>query len=40
MNETESGINQLAYSSIQGSEHLFPNYFPTIYRGRQIEGRL
>jgi len=25
---------------MQGSEYLFPNYFPTNYRGRQIDGRL
>ncbi|MEA2062264.1 MAG: beta-N-acetylhexosaminidase [Gemmatimonadota bacterium] len=34
------GMRQLAYSSMQGSEHLFPNYFPTTYRGRKISGRL
>ncbi len=39
-NENKAGIEQLSYSSIQGSEFLFPNYFPTTYRGRQITGRL
>jgi hypothetical protein len=38
--EKKVGIRQLAYSSIQGMEDLFPNYFPTVYRGRQTEGRL
>lgn len=40
INETKAGIDQLAYSSMQGSEYLFPNYFPTTYRDREIEGRL
>jgi hypothetical protein len=39
-NENEAGIKQLSYNSMQGSEYLFPNYFPTTYRGRQIDGRL
>ncbi len=39
-NETNAGIEQLSYNSMQGSEYLFPNYFPTSYRGRQINGRL
>jgi hexosaminidase len=39
-NENKAGIKQLSYSSMQGSEYLFPNYFPTIYRDRQIDGRL
>ena len=39
-NETQTGIKQLSYNSMQGSEYLFPNYFPTTYRGRQIDGRL
>jgi len=39
-NENKAGVEQLSYSSIQGSEHLFPNYFPTTYRDRQIAGRL
>ena len=39
-NENNAGIRQLSYSSMQGSEYLFPNYFPTSYRGRQIDGRL
>ncbi len=38
--ENEAGIEQLSYSSMQGSEYLFPNYFPTNYRERQINGRL
>ncbi|MGW8180559.1 MAG: beta-N-acetylhexosaminidase, partial [bacterium] len=38
--ERAVGIRQLAYSSIQGMEDLFPNYFPTVYRGRPTEGRL
>jgi hypothetical protein len=39
-NENKAGIEQLSYSSMQGAEYLFPNYFPTTYRDRQIEGRL
>jgi hypothetical protein len=39
-NENKAGIRQLSYNSMQGSEYLFPNYFPTTYRGRQIVGRL
>jgi len=39
-NENKTGIRQLAYSSMQGTEFLFPNYFPTTYRERPIEGRL
>ncbi|MEN8230849.1 MAG: beta-N-acetylhexosaminidase [Bacteroidota bacterium] len=39
-NENRAGIEQLSYNSMQGSEYLFPNYFPTTYRGRQIDGRL
>ncbi len=39
-NENKAGIKQLSYSSMQGSEYLFPNYFPTTYRGRHIDGRL
>lgn len=38
--EKKRGIKGLVYNSIQGSEYLFPNYFPTTYRGRQIEGNL
>jgi hypothetical protein len=34
------GMRQLAYSSVQGAEELFPNHFPTSYRGRRTEGRL
>lgn len=39
-NENETGIKQLSYNSMQGSEYLFPNYFPTTYRNRKIAGRL
>ncbi len=39
-NEAKVGIRQLAYSSTQGGELLFPNHFPTTYRGRQTRGRL
>ncbi|MFK5971815.1 MAG: glycoside hydrolase family 20 zincin-like fold domain-containing protein [Flavobacteriaceae bacterium] len=39
-NETKAGVKQLSYSSIQGAELLFPNYFATNYRGRSIKGRL
>ncbi len=39
-NENEAGIKQLAYSSMQGAEYLFPNYFPTKYRNGETEGRL
>jgi len=38
--ERKVGIRQLAYSSTQGSEWLFPNHFPTVYRGRPTRGRL
>jgi hypothetical protein len=38
--EIDAGIHQIAYTSMQGSEFLFPNLFPTEYRGRQIQGRL
>ena len=38
--ENKAGIKQLIYNSIQGSEYLFPNYFPTQYRNVQIEGNL
>jgi len=38
--ENRHGILQIAYSSMQGSEHLFPNLFPTEYRGRRTRGRL
>ena len=40
VNETKAGLDQLSYSSMQGAEYLFPNYFPTTYRGRQTDGRL
>jgi hexosaminidase len=33
-------IKQFAYSSIQGNEWLFPNYFMGSYRGKDIQGRL
>jgi hexosaminidase len=39
-NEKKIGMRQLAYNSMQGSEYLFPNYFPTVYRGRKISGRI
>lgn len=39
-NENKAGIKQLSYSSMQGAEYLFPNYFPTEYRNKHIEGRL
>ena len=39
-NEKKVGIRQLAYSSTQGAELLFPNHFPTGYRGREDRGRL
>jgi len=38
--ENKAGIRQLIYNSIQGSEYLFPNYFPTRYRKVNIKGRL
>ncbi|MEQ6120424.1 beta-N-acetylhexosaminidase [Reichenbachiella sp. MALMAid0571] len=40
VNETKTGLDQLSYSSIQGAEFLFPNYFPVTYRGKYTEGRL
>ncbi|HUU30281.1 MAG TPA: beta-N-acetylhexosaminidase [archaeon] len=40
VNQRKIGMRQLAYTPIQGSELLFPNYFPTEYRGRWNEGRL
>jgi hexosaminidase len=36
----KAGIQQLIYNSIQGSEYLFPNYFPTKYRENEIKGNL
>ncbi|MEQ8552090.1 MAG: beta-N-acetylhexosaminidase [Cyclobacteriaceae bacterium] len=36
----KAGIKQFAYSSMQGNEMLFPNYYPTFFRGRDIKGRL
>lgn len=35
-NENKAGIKQLAYSSMQGAEFLFPNYFPGVH----LKGRL
>ena len=39
-NMNKAGIQQFAYTSMQGSEWLFPNYFMGKYRGRDIRGRL
>lgn len=39
-NQNKVGIKQLAYSSMQGAEYLFPNFFETTYRNRLIDGRL
>ncbi|HUU26954.1 MAG TPA: beta-N-acetylhexosaminidase [archaeon] len=39
-NKNKVGMEGLAYSSIQGSELLFPNYFPCTYRGVENSGRL
>lgn len=39
-NLNNAKVKQFAYSSMQGSEWLFPNYFRGKYRGRDIEGRL
>lgn len=39
-NMNRAKIKQFAYSSMQGSEWLFPNYFMGFYRGRNIQGRL
>lgn len=36
----QAGVKQFAYSSMQGNEFLFPNYFQTKFRGKQIKGRL
>jgi len=38
--QNKVGMRQLAYTPIEGDELLFPNYFPTEYRGRLNEGRL
>ena len=38
--ENIAGIRQLNYNSVQGAEYLFPNYFPTLYRQKPIEGNL
>ncbi|HLA39059.1 MAG TPA: family 20 glycosylhydrolase, partial [Candidatus Glassbacteria bacterium] len=38
--QNKIGMRQLAYTSIQGMELLFPNYFPIEYRGQLNEGRL
>ncbi len=34
------GMRQLAYTSMQGAELLFPNYLPADYRGRRSRGRV
>jgi hexosaminidase len=36
----KAGIQQLNYNSIQGSEYLFPNYFPTRFQESEIKGNL
>ncbi len=36
----KAGIQQLIYNSIQGSEYLFPNYFPTRYKESESKGNL
>lgn len=36
----KAGIQQLIYNSIQGSEYLFPNYFPTRHREAETKGNL
>jgi len=33
-------VRQLSYTSMHGAELLFPNYFNTLYRGSDFEGRL
>jgi hexosaminidase len=38
--ENKSGMRQLAYSSIQGAEYLFPNHFSIEDRGKITEGRM
>ncbi|MBW7998210.1 MAG: family 20 glycosylhydrolase [Candidatus Glassbacteria bacterium] len=38
--ENEIGMRQLIYTSMQGVELLFPNYFPATYRGDEVYGRL
>ncbi|MEQ8880622.1 MAG: beta-N-acetylhexosaminidase [Cyclobacteriaceae bacterium] len=40
VNETKAGLDQLSYTSMQGAEYLFPNYFPSTYRNNRIDGRL
>ena len=40
VNETKAGLDQLSYTSIQGAEYLFPNYFPATYRNNRVDGRL
>jgi len=39
-NLKKAGVSQFAYSSMQGNELLFPNYFSVEFRDRQSEGRL
>ncbi|RIH66119.1 hypothetical protein D1164_07615 [Mariniphaga sediminis] len=38
--QNKTGVKQLAYSSMQGSEYLFPNFFENRYRNRLNSGRL
>ena len=38
--QKKTGMRQLAYSSTQGAEFLFPNHFSSQYNGRETEGRL
>lgn len=38
--ENKIGMRQMAYSSTQGAELLFPNLLSTEYRGRMMEGRI
>ncbi|MFH1070962.1 MAG: hypothetical protein V1794_15190 [Candidatus Glassbacteria bacterium] len=38
--QNKAGIGQIAYTSIQGEELLFPNLFPVEYRGSYSSGRL
>lgn len=36
----QAGVKQFAYSSMQGNEFLFPNYFQTKFQDRQTRGHL
>ena len=36
----KTGIKQIAYTPIQGNEMLFPNYFHTQFRGKELNGCL